>query len=134
MTEEMKGYVMREKPGAGPSHPGFVVHRLMIAGSLCWLVFSCVQEVLQAVEHNRRVGSVIAGYVFASVSTFIGNVLPLLFLLLFFDQKLKLGEETKNLFARVHIKFTVNCKGNVGDFKVFKFRRSRGSRNNHESG
>lgn len=36
----------------------------------------------------------------------------------FFDEKLKLSEEAKNVFTRVHIKFTVNCKGKVGDFKI----------------
>ena len=36
----------------------------------------------------------------------------------FFDDNLKLSEEAKSLFVRVHIKFTVDCKGKVGDFKI----------------
>lgn len=35
----------------------------------------------------------------------------------FFDENLKLGEDAKNVFGRVPIAFTVNCKGKVGDFK-----------------
>lgn len=36
----------------------------------------------------------------------------------FFDANLKLGEEAKNVFVRVHIKFVVDCKGKVGDFSI----------------
>lgn len=36
----------------------------------------------------------------------------------FFDENLKLSEEAKNVFVRVHIKFTVSCKGKVEDFKI----------------
>ena len=36
----------------------------------------------------------------------------------FFDEKLKFGDEAKSLFVRVHIKFTVSCKGKGGDFKI----------------
>jgi hypothetical protein len=36
----------------------------------------------------------------------------------FFDEKLKLSEEAKSLFVRLHIKFTVSCKGKVGNFKI----------------
>jgi hypothetical protein len=36
----------------------------------------------------------------------------------FFDENLKLDEEPKNVFGRIHIAFIVNCKGKVGDFKL----------------
>ena len=50
-----------------------------------------------------------------SISQFPGKVEALQ---KFFDEKLKLSEEAKNLFVRVHIKFTVSCKGKVGVFRI----------------